>query len=672
MNHYIEPLQNSKCEPEVDLTKGVVNEPYITKVKNRVNIKPNVAEPVMPNNTEMATHKINSLFDEILKTKNEAIKPELYSECINLLTDPTYSVLQKEDILNKLIFVYPNDYILYYYMGCIHKDCSLHKSLVWYKLCFDKNPNYVENILDLLKILFDNGYFDYITVFNEQNNMCLLNIQDNRVKLLLASYYSKIKKQELSIPILLELINSNNIDNDLLSICYTNLGLIYNELSNNKVAIDYLHKAIECINKTGNIGTNKNGKQIFDNLLLLYDYEYVDNKKMYETYLNYNHLVFQNTAFDFSNRAKTPKIKIGYVSGDFTTHVVTSFILPILSNHDTTIFEIHCISNYHTIDKCYFANCSNKNVFFHYINELTTQPAANYIYNLHIDILIDLNGHTQFNRLDVFALNPAPIQITYLGYPNTTGLKSMHYRITDTVADSSKSLQLYSENLLYLPRCFLLFQSMTQSKPVIPYSPVVKNNIILGALNKEAKNSESTLLVWKRIMYECPNAKLLIKKSSNQKSEDRIAFYLQKLDISRERLMLIEFLETENEYIELFSKIDINLDTFPYSGTTTSCNALYNSIPVITKYHPNYHSHNVSSSLLLYSELSELIAYSDDEYVSKTVALINNPDKITHYKNTIHSKFMACMNPTEFMKSYENMLINLYNDNLYDKSQHLR
>jgi predicted O-linked N-acetylglucosamine transferase (SPINDLY family) len=555
-------------------------------------------------------------------------------------------------------------------MGCIHKDSSLHKSLVWYKLCFDKNPNYVENILDLFKILFDNGYYDYITVLNEEHNQVLLNIPDNRVKLLLASYYSKIKKQELSIPILLELVNSSNIDYELLSSCYTNLGLIYNELSNNKCAIDSLHKAIECINNNGNIGNNENGKKIFDNLLLLYDYEYVDNQKMYETYLNYNNLVFQNNEFDFSNRPKNHKIKIGYVSGDFTTHVITSFILPILSNHDTNVFEIHCFSNYHTIDKCYFEYCLNKHVFFHYINELTTQSAANYIYNLQIDILIDLNGHTQFNRLDVFALNPAPIQITYLGYPNTTGLKSMHYRITDTVADNLKSLQQYSEKLLYLPYCFLLFKTMTQTKPVIPRSPVVKNNIILGALNKEAKNSESTLLVWKRIMYECPNSKLLIKKSSNQKSEDRIAFYLQKLEISRERLVLIEFLENENEYIDLFSKIDIHLDTFPYSGTTTSCNALYNSIPIITKYHPNYHSHNVSSSLLLYSELSELIAYSDDEYVSKTVALINNPEKITHYKNTIHSKFMACMNPTVFMKSYENMLLNLYNDILYDKYQH--
>ena len=659
MKQYIEPLINSKCEPEIKLN-CIEKETYNEKSKKRNNIKPN---DYTINTIDNPIHNYNSLFDEMLKTKNQNIKPQLYNLGIQLLTDLNITGLQKEDILNKLIFLFSDDYILYYYMGCITKEYSIHKSLVWFKLCFDKNPNYVENILDLLKILFDNGYYDYITEINETNNMFLHNIQDNRIKLLLASYYSKIKKQELSIPLFLEVINSintSNNNNDLLSICYTNVGLIYNELSNNKDAIHYLHKAIDCINTTPeSCLNNQNSKKIFDNLLLLYDYEYVDNAKMYETYLIYNNLVFQNNAFDFSNRLKNSKIKIGYVSGDFTTHVVTSFILPILSNHNTNIFEIHCFSNYHTIDKCYFEYCSNKNVYFHYINELNTQSASNYIYDLNIDILIDLNGHTQFNRLDVFAVNPAPIQITYLGYPNTTGLKSMRYRITDTIADNPNSLQKYSEKLLYLPNCFLLYKSITQIKPIISQSLYVSNNITLGALNKEAKNSDSTLNVWKQIMYECQNTKILIKKSSTQKSEDRIAFYLQKLDISRERLILIEFLENENDYIDLFSKIDIHLDTFPYSGTTTTCNALYNSIPVISKYHPNYHSHNVSSSLLINSGFSELIAYSDAEYVSITTNLINNPEKITHYKNTIHSNFMKCMNPNEFMKSYENMLLSL-------------
>jgi protein O-GlcNAc transferase len=660
MNCYIEPINPSKCEPEIIVNTCVEPDTYIIKGQNRNNIK----HPISNNNNidndiTKNIHKFNSLFDEILKTNSNNIKNQLYTTGIQLLTDQNYTSNQKEDILNKLIFVFPDEYILYYYMGCITKEYSIHKSLVWYKICFEKNPNYIENILDLLKILFDNGYYNYIKEFDEVNDRFLQNIQDSRIKILLASYYSKIKKQEQSIPIFLELIKSNNMNDDLLSICYTNLGLIYNELSNNKYAIDYLHKAIECISKTNEgVYNHSNGKQIFDNLLLLYDYEYVDNNKMYETYLYYNTLVYESKTFDFLHRPKNNKIKIGYVSGDFTTHVITSFILPILSNHDTNLFEVYCFSNYHTIEKCYFEQCSNKNVYFHYINELNTQSASSYIYNLNIDILIDLNGHTQFNRLDVFALNPAPIQITYLGYPNTTGLKSMHYRITDSIADNPNSLQKYSEKLLYLPKCFLLYKSITQLKPIQP-SQVVANNIILGAFNKEAKNSESTLCVWKQIMHVCPNTKILIKKSSTQKSEDRIAFYLKKLDISRERLILIEFLEIESDYINLFSKIDIHLDTFPYSGTTTTCNALYNSIPVITKYHPNYHSHNVSSSLLVNSGLLELIAYSNDEYVSKTVNLINNPTQITHYKNTIHSQFMECMNPTDFMKTYEKMLVEL-------------
>jgi predicted O-linked N-acetylglucosamine transferase (SPINDLY family) len=130
---------------------------------------------------------------------------------------------------------------------------------------------------------------------------------------------------------------------------------------------------------------------------------------------------------------------------------------------------------------------------------------------------------------------------------------------------------------------------------------------------------------------------------------------------------------TNQEYDVLFNKFDILLDTFPYSGTTTTCNSLYNSIPMVSLYNKNHHSHNVSCSILTNCGLSELVAKTKDEYISIVKNLVNNPGKIDEYKNTIHEKFMKLMEPQPFMKSYEKILLDCYKkhfkkDNYSDKS----
>ena len=270
-------------------------------------------------------------------------------------------------------------------------------------------------------------------------------------------------------------------------------------------------------------------------------------------------------------------------------------------------------------------------------------------------------GHTFPNRIEVFGLNPAPIQMTYLGFPNTTGLSSMKYRITDSIADHSDSLQKYSEKLYKLPKCFLLFQNLYNNYTVIPRK-TPSDSIILGSLNKENKTSKNTFQVWKTILSECANVKLLILLGSKNTVEigERIEYYCENLNVSENRLIITPKVDSELDYYQLFEKIDILLDPFPYSGTTTTCKALSNSIPVVTKYHKDYHSHNVSASLLINSGFPELVAYTDQEYVEIVKSLVSNPSKIDNYKNTIKDKFLELMNPDEFMKSYEDMLLDMY------------
>jgi predicted O-linked N-acetylglucosamine transferase (SPINDLY family) len=281
------------------------------------------------------------------------------------------------------------------------------------------------------------------------------------------------------------------------------------------------------------------------------------------------------------------------------------------------------------------------------------------IYDDRIDILFDLNGHTDGSRMDVFALNPAPVQITYMGYPNTTGLKSMHYRLTDNISDHPDTTQLYSEKLVYLPSFFLLFKSILQTVPVVPRK--TDNTIYLGSLNKENKSSPDVIRVWKEIMKNNENTKIIIKTNG---FIDRTEYYKKSLCVTEDRLILLNNSLSNDEYVALFSKIDILLDTFPYSGTTTTCNALYNSVPVVTLYNKDYHSHNVSSSILIHCGFPELVAQTFQEYVDKTTALIKNTAQIDVYKATIHNAFNKYMNASEFMRSYEETLIELYNERL--------
>lgn len=561
----------------------------------------------------------------------------------------------KTDILYKLITIYPTKYILYYWMGYLQLEVNVYNAYYWFFQCYKIEPNYIENILDMLKILFDNNHFTYIQKIIDDNQQLLYTSSDVRIGIFIAAYEAKMKRYSNATELYKKLINNKNIENnnDLQIKCYSNIGIISNDLGNQSEAIKYLEHAIYLTYKY-NIVLNKETLITFNNLFLSYDYMYQDAEHVYSNYLKFDKLLLKQNTYDFKFHKKNTKIKIGYLSGDLNGHSVSRFIHPILQHNDP-LFEVHCFSISSKYTKIQYSHIINHNVF----NLNSIQKLADYIYTQRIDILIDLIGHTQPNRMEVFRLNPAPIQITYLGFPNTTGLSSIKYRITDNIADNPDSKQRYSETLYKLPKCFLLYCYEYSIK----YRKTPSNNIILGSVNKENKTSISTLNVWKQILSVCKNVKLLILLKSNIKEEveQRKTYYCEKLNVLPDRLLLIPFLNSETEYNELFGKVDIILDPFPYSGTTTTCNALNNSIPVVTKCHPDYHAHNVSASLLINSGLPELVAYSDDEYVNIIESLVLDSTRIDNYKETIRGKFLELMDQTKFMKSYNEMLLNIYN-----------
>ena len=423
------------------------------------------------------------------------------------------------------------------------------------------------------------------------------------------------------------------------------------KMGDHEMSAFYTEKAFEFSNHYNLSVKIKFGN--FQNLLLLDNYKYHDLSEHYNKASMINILYPNTLKYHFNRSNNIKKIRVGYVSSDFINHAVSNFILPILKNHDKELFEIYIFYN----QKMPLNDLIDSKINCYHIFDLSDEEVAHFINNHEIDILFELNGYTEKSRMGIFSLNPAPIQISYLGYPNTSGLHGIQYRITDNIVDNPESLQKYSENLIKIPKCFLLYKSINQDKPIIPRK--TKETIILGSLNNEIKNSKELLETWKKILEICPNTKLLIKLMSYDDLIERQKYYMSKLNVTKDRLLLITKLDNVG-YNKLFSMVDIVLDTFPYSGTTTTCNSLYNSIPVVTLYNKDYHAHNVSSSILKNAGLDELIAYNNSDYISLVKKLVANPSKIDEYKETIGKKFVESMNTIEFMQSYENILKQLY------------
>ena len=605
------------------------------------------------------------LYNELLthpERKNE-LSTQLYRIAFDLCANA--SSIQagqeeqiKEFILSKVMYFFPEDAKLYNMMGKVFMEKMADKALLWLKLCYVMNPYDIENINDLCTILAANSKFRSILDLNVDNlfdgflhNTKFLTFlyQANKNE----DYYENVEKYLVT---LLDRVNEKKVksydDKKLMCQYYMDLGNLYGNLCSNDVSIDY---TLKCYELTKEIKCEKHYiVSALQNYLAYNDYVYPDNAEIYNKYLELNDWLVNTEMFSFDKRKKKRRMRIGYVSSDMLHHAVANFLLPILQNHTKTKFDIFLYPNTATNHEWF----SSLKIPTYNISQMTDKEAAKLI-NVHeIDILIDLNGISPKNRLDVFALNPAPIQISYMGYPNTTGLKCMQYRITDSIADSELSTQKFSEKLIRLPNCFLLYKSVNQQYPQKPKK--TKEVIVLGALNKEAKNSKHALEAWKTILNDCPNTKIMIKLESYDNLEERTAFYSSKLNVDASRLMLLTKMSNE-AYNDTFTKIDLLLDTFPYSGTTTTCNALYNSVPVITMYNKDYHVHNVSSSILINSGLKELVGYSSEDYVNIAKDLINNPMKIETHKSSILKKFLKLMEPTQFMKSYEDALEDVYN-----------
>ncbi|HEW97997.1 MAG: hypothetical protein DRR16_33585 [Candidatus Parabeggiatoa sp. nov. 3] len=337
------------------------------------------------------------------------------------------------------------------------------------------------------------------------------------------------------------------------------------------------------------------------------------------------------------------RIKLGYVSPDFRQHPVAHFIEPVLAHHNHTQFEIFCYDNHGKTDK--ITQRLQQSVE-HWINcvTLTDEALASLIKQDQIDILIDLAGHTNDNRLLVFARKPAPVQVTYLGYPNTTGLTTIDYRITDQYRDpEGLADELSTETLIRMPETYYCYRPYDDTPPVNDLPAHQNDAITFGTLNNYVKLNPKMLTLWAEILQAVPGSKLLLKPSNQILNDPSARQAIEKqfmtVDIQPTQLILEEITPSPS-HLKSYHQLDIALDTYPFNGGTTTCEALWMGVPVITLVGQT-HTARMGISLLSTLGLTELIAHSPKDYVELAIKLANDRAYLQNLRESLRDRMQT-------------------------------
>ncbi len=337
----------------------------------------------------------------------------------------------------------------------------------------------------------------------------------------------------------------------------------------------------------------------------------------------------QEGDFESTDRNPNRKLRIGYVSADFRYHSVGFFCEALIRGHNRQFFDVTCYSNVALPDATTqrFKEMADQ---WRDIQARSTEDLRTLIRDDRIDILVDLAGHTMGNRLDVFAARATPIQITAIGYPGTTGLSQYEGRIGDEITDPSSSDPFSSEPLLRIPGGMHCYTPSISAPAVGPLPCISQGPITFGSFNKLAKISPSTIDLWGAVLAAVPHSRLLIKTKPLVEAATRSALTARfdELGISAERIELRGWDPKDSGHLDLYNQVDIALDTIPYNGTTTTCEALWMGVPVVTLV-GRTHAGRVGASLLTSLGMPELVCQNPQDYIECAVSLSANRTQLS-------------------------------------------
>ena len=397
---------------------------------------------------------------------------------------------------------------------------------------------------------------------------------------------------------------------------------------------------------------------LYSKYLFMRNYRYLGAKdgrlkaEHYESLLDVHPYKHDNAA-----RTARRKLRIGYISPDFREHSVSYFLPPLLRHFDGEQFMVFCYATGRS--DAVTERLRTRRVTWRDLRGRPPRTAARLIAEDKIDILVDLSGHSQDNALPIMAYRPAPVQVSGIGYTNTTGLRAIDYFLSDeicipkgdTAAEAGfveRILRLSHSHLCYAPE-------LIRVMPEAGYEPPMRKNgyVTFGSFNNFAKVTDETLLFWRGILESVRDSKLVIK-GKIASIDAGINFAKKRFSMLSYDLARVEFRPYSPDYLEQYRDIDIALDTAPYNGGLTTCEALYMGVPVISL-RGRTHGSRFGASILTNAGVPELVAENDINYVRRAVQLAETPKLLEAYHMGLRAnmKRSPLMNIEGYMEELE-------------------
>lgn len=455
-------------------------------------------------------------------------------------------------------------------------------------------------------------------------------------------------------------------------------GLIYNELGQTcehmgciSESMQYYRKAVELKPEYGQLwvnlarvlietGDREEGLAIFrkavenepDNaaihsnlLFYLHHLPDVNSEILFEEHLQWSrkHAPKQLAGKAYkNNRVADRKLRVGYISPDFGSHPVTYFFEPLLDGHDRNAVELYGYGNVR-VHSNVTERLKNKFDYYRNVRGLENQSIVEMIEDDHIDILVDLAGHTSDNNLVAMAYKPAPVQVTYLGYLYTTGMQAIDYRLTDEFAETSWSQKHYTEESVLLPNGFYCYQP-SEAAGSVSLLPALKNGYItFGVLGSSIKVNSVMIKLWSEILQAVKRSRLILKLSGGNDNKVRDFYFEQfeRLGVDRNRIEIAGW-GSYTEYLEQYNNIDIVLDTYPKNGATTTFEALWMGVPVVSLVGRHQFS-RTGLSILSYLGLEKLAVLNSRDYVARAVSLALEQQYLAEIRKSLRQRIADSM-----------------------------
>lgn len=333
------------------------------------------------------------------------------------------------------------------------------------------------------------------------------------------------------------------------------------------------------------------------------------------------------------------RLRLGYVSGDFRNHPVGIFMEPVLGHHDRAQYEVYCYANAATCDDL-TRRLQGQVDQWRVIAGQPDAVVAEQIGRDAVDILIDLSGHTAKNRLPVFALKPAPVQATWLGYFATTGLSAMDYIIADKFVIPPAEERYYVERVVRLPEAYMCFSPPRIDVAVSPPPSLSKGHITFGCFQNAAKVTRRVIACWARLLRATPGSQIYLKYGplGDAGVRQRYLDLFAEHGVTPERVRFSGH-SPRRDYLEAYREVDISLDTFPFNGCTTTMESLWMGVPVVTLGADRYAGH-MGETILRHLGMAHYVTDSEDAYVAQAAALAGDPPRLATLRSGLRSRLL--------------------------------